>query len=157
MATTAAPAPAPAPVPAGGSKFHYILSAAGRSFLRAFLGSLLVLAPGVGDAPNLNRAYALGVSALIASVTAGINTLQEFVPQITWGQLLGEYGKIADSFTRVFLGTLIATLPPILNAPDLSAARALGTAALIGAITAGLRAVQGFFTKGDVPNPQQGT
>lgn len=141
----------------GWSHFHLILSSAGRSFLRAFVGALIPLSIGILAAPNLDQAYALGVAALIASFTAGINTLQEFVPQVTFGALFGPYGKIADSFTRAFLGSLIVLLPGVLNAPDLSTAKGLGTAAIIGAFTAGIRAIQGFLTKGDVPSPASGT
>jgi hypothetical protein len=137
--------------------FKTVLSNAGRSFLRAFGASVLVLSTGVLAAPNLNQAYALGVAALVASVVAGLGALQSFVPQLTTGKIFGAYGLIVDSAIRAFIGAVIIFLPGVLNAPDLSTAKGLATAGIVGAVTAALRAVQGLLTKGDVPSPQTGS
>jgi hypothetical protein len=134
-----------------------LLSAAGRSFLRAFLASILVLAPGILAAPNLNKMYLLGVAAILASIAAGIRAIQAYVPEISLVHYLGHpYGDWADSFLRAFLASLVVTLPGVLNAPDLSTGRSLATAAIIGAFTAGIRALQGFFTAGEHPSPGLG-
>lgn len=127
-----------------------LLSEAGRSFLRAFAGSLLVLVPGVLSAPNLDAARGLGVAALIASVTAGIKAVQVFVPRLSFAELVGEkYGSLVDSFARAFLGAFLVLLPGMLNAPNLDEARALAVAAIVGAVTAGVRALQALFSPED--------
>jgi hypothetical protein len=137
---------------------RHLLGEAGRSALRAFIGSLIILLPGVLAAPNLNQAYGLGVAALIASVTAAIKAIQVFVPQLSLAGLTGnKYAPIVDSALRAFVGAIIVLLPGILNAPDLSTAKGLATAALIAGVTAVVRALQGFFTAGDVPAPNTGT
>lgn len=136
---------------------RHLFSEAGRSALRAFIGSLIILLPGVLAAPNVSQMYGLGVAALIASVTAALKAIQVFVPQLSFAGLLGTaYAAIADSFVRAFLGSLIVLLPGIMNAPDLSTAKGLATAAMIAAVTAGVRAIQGFLTPGDVPAPATG-
>lgn len=130
-----------------------VLSAAGRSFLRAFVASAVLLFPGVLAAPDLNQSKALGVSALIASIAAGIKALQVFVPQL---QFPGPYGEYISSFVRAFLGAFIVSVLGILDAPDLHTLKAAAFAALTGALAAGVRALQGYFTAGDVPAPQAG-
>jgi hypothetical protein len=135
----------------------HLLSEAGRSFLRAFVGSLLILLPGVLASPNFATTRGLAIAALIASVTAGIKAIQVFVPQLTFEHVLNHaYAAIADSFARAFLGSLLVLLPGVLSAPDFSTGKGLFVAALIAAVTAGVRALQGFLTPGDVPAPQTG-
>lgn len=134
-----------------------LLEKAGLSFLRAFGASVLVLATGVLSAPNLNESYALGVAALIASVAAGIKAVQVLVPSFTFGSLISQpYGAWAHSFARAFLGALAVGVLAVLDAPDLDTAKALATAAIIGAVTAGLRALQGFVSAGESPAPNKG-
>ena len=137
--------------------FKTLVSNAGRSFLRAFGGSLLALSTGVLSAPNLDQVYTLATAALIASVVAGIGALQSFVPQLTTGKIFGQWGLIVDSAIRAFLGAFLVTVIGVLNAPDLSTAKALGTAGVVAALTAALRAVQGLLTKGEVPAPASGS
>jgi hypothetical protein len=134
-----------------------LLSAAGRAFVRAFLAALIVYAYGVLAAPSLSRIYLVGVSALLGSFAAGIRALQQFVPQLTLAHWLGKpYGDWADSFLQGVLGSLFVTLPGVLGAPDLNTAKALLVSAVTGAFTAGIRALQGFFTKGESPKPASG-
>lgn len=134
-----------------------LLSAAGRSFLRAFVAAILVLGTGALAAPDLNRMKLLGVAALLGAFSAGIRALQAYVPSISLVAYLGHpYGDWADSFLRAFLAALIVTLPGVLGAPDLHTARALAVAAILGAVTAGVRALQGFFTTGEHPSPAVG-
>jgi hypothetical protein len=52
--------------------------------------------------------------------------------------------KLVLSFVRAFLAALIIGLAGLAAVPDLNAAKALVLAAIAGAITAGLRAVQAF-------------
>lgn len=134
-----------------------LLSNAGRSFLRAFVGSLLVLLPGVLAAPNLSEMQGLGVAALISSVAAAIKAIQVFIPQLSFESLVpGFVGTVLDSFARAFLGTLAILLPGVLESPDLATAKGLATAAIVGAVTAGVRALQGFFTASEEPGDNAG-
>ena len=64
--------------------------------------------------------------------------------------------RVALSFVRAFVGSLIILLPGILAAPDFSAAKALSISALIAAATAGVKAVQEFLALGSSPAPEQG-
>ncbi len=134
-----------------------LIEKAGASFLRAFVASIVILVPGVLAAPNLNQSYALGVAALIASVTAGTKALQVFVPQLSFYSLVNpNYAKYLDSFARAFIGTFLTLVIGVLNAPDLGTAKSLLVAALVGAVAAGVRALQAFFTAGEEPSPSTG-
>lgn len=135
-----------------------LLSEAGRSFLRAFVGTLIILAPGVLAAPNLGGATLLGTAALVAAVVAGLKTIQVFIPQLSFKSItaLGAYYVYVDSFVRAFLGTFITLSIGILSAPNLDLTKSLIVGVLVAAVTAGVRAIQGFLTPGDVPAPAQG-
>lgn len=127
-----------------------LLSNAGRSFLRAFIGSLLVLLPGVLAAPNFDGMQGLGLAALISSVAAGLKAIQVFVPQLSFQSLVdGFAGALLDSFARAFLGAFFVLAPGVLEAPNFAEGKALFVAAIIAAVTAGVRALQGFFTAGE--------
>jgi hypothetical protein len=138
-----------------------LLEKAGASFLRAFLGSLVVLAPGILAAPNLNRGVALGIAALIASIAAGLKSVQAYVPRLSVvGYIHDEKwkpaGAIADSFLRAFIATFLTSVIGILNMPSLSGWKSLVVAALVGAFTAGVKTVEGGLTKGEWPLRDQG-
>jgi hypothetical protein len=137
-----------------------LLSEMGRSFLRAFAGSLIVLLPGLLSAPDLNGAVALGIAALVASVAMGLKAVQVFIPQLTFKSLLparlAGWGNTVDSFVRAFLGALIVGLTGWLAMPSLDFSKAALTALLVGAITAAFRVLQGLLTSGDVPAPNTG-
>ena len=47
--------------------------------VQAFLGAVLVLAPGVLQAPDMETAKALGVAALVAGVAAALSALKNLV------------------------------------------------------------------------------
>jgi hypothetical protein len=138
-----------------------LLSEAGRSFLRAFFASLLILLPGVLAAPNLDASFGVAVAALIASIAAGLKAIQVFVPQLSFASVLkntrlAAYYTVVDSFVRAFLATLITTLLGVWFAPDFHFTKAALVALLVGALTAAFRVVQGALTPGDVPAPQSG-
>lgn len=134
-----------------------LLEKAGASFLRAFGAALLVLAPGIFSAPDLQGAKLLAVAALFAALTAGFKALQVFVPALTFGAYIPQpFGAWVDSFVRAFLGTFLFAVTGWLSAPDLSTWKAALTAALVGALAAAFRAVQGVATKGEVPAPNSG-
>lgn len=130
-----------------------VLSAAGRAFLRAFVGSMLILLPGVLAAPNLNEFFGLGVAALISSLTAAFKVLEVFVPQLS---VPGKYGPILTSAVQAGISAFIVFAPGVFSAPNLSEARAALVAGLVAVATAVVRALQGFFTEGEFPAPQTG-
>jgi len=140
-----------------------LLEKAGLSFARAFGATLVILLPGVWAAPNLDTAKASALAMLFAALTAGFKAVQVLAPQVSFvGLLPTKYTMVAswlDSFARAFLGTFITALVNYFgatNGPDLSTAKAAAVAALVGAVAAGFRAVQGFVTKGESPAPQTG-
>jgi len=47
--------------------------------VQAFLGAVLVLAPGVLQAPNWETAKTLGVAALVAGVAAALSALKNLI------------------------------------------------------------------------------
>lgn len=134
-----------------------LLSAAGRAFIGSFLVSALALSTGILAAPNLNQAFALGVAALFASVAAGVKALQQFVPQLSFGAFVPQpFGAYLDAFLQAGLGAFLVSIVGVLNAPDLATAKSLGLAAVVGALMAGFRALQGLFTPGEHPAPNRG-
>lgn len=54
------------------------------TFLQAFLGAFIVLAPGILSAPNLANAKALAVSAIAAALAAGISALKNYTKAQVW-------------------------------------------------------------------------
>jgi hypothetical protein len=130
-----------------------VLSAAGRAFLRAFVGSMLVLLPGVLAAPNLNEFRGAGIAALIASLTAAFKVLEVFVPQLS---VPGKYGPILTSGLQAGVSAFIVFFPGVYSAPDLNGLKAALTALLVGVATAIARALQGGFTQGEFPAPARG-
>lgn len=137
--------------------FKDLLSAAGRAFIGAFAVSALALSTGILAAPNLSQAYALGVAALFASVAAGVKALQQFVPQLSFGNYLAQpLGAYLDAFLQAGLGAFLVSLVGVLNAPDLATAKSLALGALVGALMAGFRALQGLVTPGEQPAPSKG-
>lgn len=129
-----------------------VLQAAGLAFLRAFGAAILILAPGVLSAPNLNNAFDLGVAALFASLAAGFKAIQIFVPQLSFKNYIKiPYGAWVDSFVQAGLGAFIISITGWLSAPDLSTWKSFVVGALVGAVTAGIRALQGLLTPGESP------
>lgn len=136
---------------------HTLFSAVARSFLRAFIGALIVYAYGILAAPHVGDLRLLGVAALLGSIAAGLRAIQVYVPQLTISHWLGQpFGTWADSFLRAFIGSLLITLPGALGAPNLHTVTALVVAAIVGAFTAGVRALQGMLTPGEHPAPSAG-
>jgi hypothetical protein len=134
-----------------------LLSAAGRSFLRAFFAALLVLSVGVLAAPDLNEMYLFGVAAIVGALAAGVRALTAYAPRLSLVSYLGHpYGDWADSFLHAFVSTLLVTIIGILGAPDLHTARALAVAGIVGAFNAGVRALQGLLTTNEHPSPATG-
>lgn len=124
-----------------------LVETAGAAFLRAFLASLITYGAGLLAAPDLNRTYLLGVTALIASVAAGLHAILAYIPKLTFKQWLPDpYGQWLDTFLYTFAASLAVTLPGVLGAPDFPTVKSLAVAAILGAVNAGVQAVEGLFT-----------
>lgn len=134
-----------------------LLFAAMTSFGRVFGVTFLFAVTGILSAPNQDTAVALSWAALVASLVAGLRALQVFVPSVSFAKVMDQpYAAWVDSFARAFLGVFITLLTGWLAAPDWSTWKSGLTAVLIGAVTAGVRALQGLVTPGDVPSPAVG-
>lgn len=130
-----------------------LLQEAGREFLKAFLASLIVLLPGVLAATNLNNAFALGVAALFAAFAAGLKAVQVLVPKLSFASLISNKVTAAwlDAFSRAAIGAFLVSIISFLNTPDYTNVKALAVAAIVGAVSAGVRALEGLVTKGEFP------
>ena len=47
--------------------------------IQAFIGAIIVLAPGILQAPNLETAKTLGVAALVAGIAAALSALKNLL------------------------------------------------------------------------------
>ena len=134
-----------------------LLREAGREFLKAFGASLVVLLPGVLAAVNvaevnLDQIYAVGVAAFGSSLVAGFKALQVFVPSLTFAGLVRQpVAAWLDAFTRGFLGFFLVFWIDFMNEPDFALWKSALAGAVIGAFTAGARALEGLATKGEYP------
>jgi hypothetical protein len=83
--------------------------------------------------------------------------VQVFVPFLTFARWVKQpVAAFLDSFTRAAVSALIITLTGWLLAPDLATWKAVITAAVVGALSAGFRAIQGAATPGEAPAPGSG-
>ena len=134
-----------------------VLAQAGREFLRAFGAALIILAPGVLAAPNLDQMFLLGVGALAAALAAGLKAVQAFVPMLSFAEFVSQpLAAWLDAFVRAFLAALLVFLVGLLSAPELHFEKAAIVAALVAAVSAGFRALEGLLTKGEDPAPDTG-
>lgn len=134
-----------------------LLQKAGAAFLRAFGVSFLFFATGILSAPDGQAAWALSVAALAASITAGLRAVQVFIPQLSFAGIFNQpLAGWLDSFFRAALASFVVTVTGWLAAPDLSTWKSVVLAATVGAVTAGVRALQGLLTKGESPSPTAG-
>jgi hypothetical protein len=129
-----------------------VLENAGRAFLKVFAPALLVVAIGISTQPNLDRATAVGIAGLFAAIAAGLAALQTYVPALTFRYWVGDpAGRYVDAFAHGFLGALLTAIIGILNEPSLATWKALLVGAIVGAITAGLQAVEEVLSPAPVP------
>lgn len=134
-----------------------LLFAAGTAFLRSFGVTFLLALTGILAAPNVEAAVALSIAALVASIVAGLRTIQVFIPQLSFGSLIPQpYGAWADAFARAFLAALVTALGGLLAMPELPTDTSVWFAALTGALVVGVRALQGLATPGESPSPPTG-
>lgn len=104
---------------------------------------------------SLDNVKDLGVVFLVAVAAAVINFVAQVFPFFSFATLgiPQPYAAWLDAFAQAFVGSLVVTLPGALDAPDLSTGLALAVSALIGALTAGVRALEGVLTPGESPSP----
>lgn|SRR5574338_234865 len=134
-----------------------LLREAGREFLKAFGATLIVVLPGVLVATNLDQAFALGVSALIACFAAGFKAIQVLVPQISFAGFVRQpVAAYLDAFTRTAVAAFLVSVIDFLNEPQYDNWKAVAFGALTGAVAAGVRALEGLSTKGEFPLRQFG-
>lgn len=135
--------------------FKTVFGATMRRFGHVFIVSLIVYLPGVLAAQNTKAAVALSISALLASLAAVLKLVQELAPKLSWASLgVGQpLAAWLDAFTQAAVPAFIVAITGWLAQPDFSTWRSVGLAALIGALTAGARAVEGLLTKGESPAP----
>lgn len=127
---------------------------AGRAALKAGIVTFLTFASGLLAATNLKEFSSLAVAALVASFVAALKAVQVFVPKLSFAGLFPNQPVVAsylDAFTIAFLATLIVTLEGLSNAPDYNTAKALVVSAIIGALQAAFRALEGLATRGEFP------
>ena len=131
-----------------------LLYEAGRAALKAFAVTFVTFAAGLVSATNLKEFSALAVAALVASGVAALKAVQVFIPQLSFAGWLKSKPVVAsylDAFTIAFLATFVVTLQGISDAPNYDAAKALVVGAVVGALQAAFRAVEGLATKGEFP------
>jgi hypothetical protein len=136
---------------------HALLGIAMRQFFRAFVAALVVYAVGLFAAPDLAHVYLVGVAGLVASVGAGLSAVLAYFPEFSFARWLGHpLGNYVDAFLYAFAGSLAITLPGVAGAPNLSTVHSLVVAALTGALSAGVRSIEGLLTRSESPVPALG-
>lgn len=133
------------------------LAAAGRRFLHTAGAALIVFILGLLSAPDLvlDNLYLYGVAFLVAIGAAALKFVAEVAPFLSIANHVdGKYRVYAswvDAFLQAAISAFVVTAPGIFDAPDLKTAGALAVAALIGALTAGVRAIEGLLTPDERP------
>jgi hypothetical protein len=134
-----------------------ILASAGRRFLHAVAAALLVFVLGWLSAPNLvaDNLRVYGVAFLVAIGAAFLKFVSEVVPFFSVVNYVPNKYKVyaawLDAFIQAGVAAFVVAAPGIFNAPDLKTAGALAVAALVGALTAGFRALEGLLTPEERP------
>lgn len=133
------------------------LAAAGRRFLHATGAALIVFVLGLLSAPDLvlDNIYLYGVVFLVAIGAAALKFIAEVVPFFSVANYVPEkyrvYAGWVDAFLQAGVSAFLVVAPGILEAPDLKTAGALAVAAVLGALTAGVRAIEGLLTPAERP------
>jgi len=134
-----------------------LLYAAATAFLRSFGVTFLAFAVGILGATNHDAALALSISALCASIVAGLRAVQVFVPQLTFAGVLPQpWAAWLDAAVRQFVGAFVVGVTGWLAAPNWQAWHAAVLGILTGAAVAAARAVQGLLTPGEAPSAGTG-
>lgn len=134
-----------------------ILAAAGRRFLHAAAAAFIVFILGLLAAPDLSveRLKSYGVVFLVAIGAAALKFIAEVFPYVSVANYVpGQYRVYAawvDAFLQAGVAAFLVAAPGIFDAPNLSTAGAVAMAALVGALTAGVRALEGLLTPEERP------
>lgn len=140
------------------------LAAISRRFMAVFIVTFVPLFSAAlnninGQIPDYAAFYASSIAAAVAGVAAALKALQEFVPQLSLGSLLGlpqPFAAYVDAFVQGGLGAFLVSISGYLERADFSAWHSALIAIIVGALTVGWRAVEGLLTQGESPRPDSG-
>lgn len=134
-----------------------ILAGAGRRFLHTVAAALIVFVLGLLAAPDLiaDNVRLYGVAFLVAIGAAFLKFVSDVFPYVRVTHYVPDKYKVyaawLDAFLQAAVAAFVVAAPGVFNAPDLKTAGALAVAALIGALTAGVRAIEGLLTPEERP------
>lgn len=128
------------------------LAAAGRRYLHTALAAFIAFVLGLLAAPDLiaDNLRIYGLVFLVALGAGALKFIADILPYFSLQNYVPEkyrvYAAWADAFLQAAVSTFVVEAPGIFNAPDLNAARAAAVAVIVGALTAGVRAIEGLLT-----------
>lgn len=134
-----------------------ILAGAGRRFLHTAAGAFFVFVLGLLAAPDLvfDNVYLFGTVFLVALGGAALKFIAEVFPYVSVAKYVPTkyrvYAAWLDAFLQAAVAAFVVAAPGIFDAPDLKTAGAIAVAALIGALTAGVRAIEGLLSASERP------
>ena len=134
-----------------------LLAAAGRRFLHTAAAAFVVFILGLLAAPDLilDNLRVYGIVFLVALGGAALKFIAEVFPHVSVAKYAPEkyrvYASWVDAFLQAAVSTFVVTAPGIFDAPDLKTAGAVAVSVLVGAVTAGVRAIEGLLTKAERP------
>lgn len=134
-----------------------ILAGAGRRFLHAVAAALIVFVLGLLAAPDLiaDNVRLYGVAFLVAIGAAFLKFVSDVFPFFRVSNYVSDKYKVyaawMDAFLQAAVAAFVVAAPGVFDAPDLKTAGAIAVAALIGALTAGVRAIEGLLTPEERP------
>lgn len=134
-----------------------LLAAAGRRYLHTAAAAFIVFILGLLAAPNLilDNLRVYGVVFLVALGGGALKFIAEVFPFISVATYVPDRYKIyaawVDAFLQAAVSAFVVTAPGIFEAPDLKTAAAVAVSVLIGALTAGVRAIEGLLTPSERP------
>lgn len=133
------------------------LAAAGRRFLHTAAAAFVVFILGLLAAPNLvlDSVKVYGVVFLVALGGAALKFISEIIPYFSIANYASAkyrvYAAWADAFIQAAVAAFVVTAPGIFDAPNLHTAGAVFVSVLVGALTAGVRAIEGLLTPEERP------
>lgn len=133
------------------------LSEAGRELLKVLAVGLLALGVSMTAQPSFHGAVLIGLAGVLGIGASLLKVIAAYIPLLSWKTYLRDpWGAMADAFTHAGLSTLVASLIGILALHDLSTWKSLLAGAIIGALNAGLTAIEHAFTPTLRPAPDSG-
>lgn len=133
------------------------LAAAGRRYLHTAAAAFIVFVLGLLAAPDLiaDNLRIYGLVFLIALAAGALKFIADVIPFFSFQNYVSDryrvYAAWADAFLQATVGSFVVNAPGIFNAPDFEAGKALLVGVLIGALTAGVRAIEGLLTPRERP------